>query len=297
MRFDSLITSRIDVFIKSRPSDDLDSLKDHVISTAKELASVGHPAGATAERREKLWKALLVRKRKAWSDFAKEFKRIGLATKVQSTILLQQKNDRWLREQPFPVIEEGGFAAVQNSEQHFVRLQGLLPKLRATLADHHGDVSTQELQRSIMLLESALSTSLSCRSRYLFPQSDCSLTNRNSLPRLTTYLNEYARLKCILRRLDSVLQSSGISAWGPTVSETVINTSETVTRMCHAISETIHKIKEFGDLPGALPVPASLLEGAQTLLSSTQECRDALRSIVINLKDTGLPILLRGSLY
>ena len=70
-----------------------------------------------------------------------------------------------------------------------------------------------------------------------------------------------------------------------------------MTRMCHAIYETIHNIKEFGDLPGASPVPASLLEGAQMLLSSTQECRDALRSIVINLKDTELPILLRGSLY
>jgi midasin len=165
MRFDSLITSRIAAFIKSRPSDDLDSLQAHIISTAKELASVGHPAGATAERREKLWKALLVRKRKAWSNFAKEFKRIGLATKVQSTILLQQKNDRWLREQPFSVIEKGSFADVHNSEQHFVRLQGLLPRLRATLADHHGDILTQELQRSIMLLESALSTSLSCRSK------------------------------------------------------------------------------------------------------------------------------------
>jgi len=165
MKFDSLITSRIEVFIKSRPSHDLDSLMEQMISTAKELASVNLPAGATAERREKLWKALLVRKRKAWSDFAKEFKRIGLATKVQSTILLRQKNDRWLREQPFPVVGADSFADVQNSEKHFVRLQGLLPMLRATLVDHHGDVSTRELQRSIMLLESALSTSLSCRSK------------------------------------------------------------------------------------------------------------------------------------
>jgi midasin len=165
MRFDSLITSRIEVFVKSRPSHDLDSLMEETISTAKELASVNIPVGATAERREKLWKALLVRKRKAWSDFAKEFKRIGLATKVQSTILLQQKNDRWIREQPSPVIGADSFADVQNSEKHFVRLQGLLPTLRATLADHHGDVSTRELQRSIMLLESALSMSLNCRSK------------------------------------------------------------------------------------------------------------------------------------
>ena len=165
MRFDSLITSRIEVFIKSRPSHDLDSLMEQMTSTAKELASVNLPVGATAERREKLWKGLLVRKRKAWSDFAKEFKRIGLATKVQSTILLQQKNDRWLREQPFPVIGADSFADVQNAEKHFVRLQGLLPMLRATLVDHHSDVSTRELQRSIMLLESALSMSLSCRSK------------------------------------------------------------------------------------------------------------------------------------
>jgi midasin len=165
MRFDSLITSRIEAFIKSRPSHDLDSLMEQVTSTAKELASLNLPAGATAERKEKLWKALLVRKRKAWSDFAKEFKRIGLATKVQSTILLRQKNDRWLREQPFPVIGADSFADVQNSEKHLVRLEGLLPMLRAALVGHHGDVSTRELQRSIMLLESALSVSLSCRSK------------------------------------------------------------------------------------------------------------------------------------
>ena len=165
MRFDSLITSRIEAFIKSRPSHDLDSLMEQVTSTAKELASVNIPAGATAERKKKLWKALLVRKRKAWSDFAKEFKRIGLATKVQSTILLRQKNDRWLREQRFPVIGADSFADVQNSEKHLVRLEGLLPMLRAALVGHHGDVSTRELQRSIMLLESALSVSLSCRSK------------------------------------------------------------------------------------------------------------------------------------
>jgi hypothetical protein len=111
------------------------------------------------------------------------------------------------------------------------------------------------------------------------------------------YLNEHARLQHISRRLSSIHQSSGISAQGPTVPDVVLNTAETVTRMCHAISETIHKIKEFEDLPGASPVPASLLEGAQMLLSSTQECRDALRSIVKNLKDSELAILLQGSLY
>jgi midasin len=178
-KFDTLITSRIDFFFGSVPSHSLDNLTEQMTSTAKELASVSLPVGATTGRREKLWKAALVRKRKAWSDFAKEFKRIGLATNVQSTVLLQLKNDRWLREQPFPDIGVDNFAAVQHSEQYFVRLQCLLPRLRDTLGNHHGDISGQELQRSVMLLESALSVSLNCRSKFVRSRIGCSLANKD----------------------------------------------------------------------------------------------------------------------
>ena len=172
-KFDSLIAERIDPFFKSRPSRDLDDLTEQIMSTAKELSSVSIPAGSTVERRLKLWKALMVRKRKAWSDFVKELKRAGLSTSVRSTVLLRQQNDRWLREQAFPVTADG----VQNSERYFVRLQGLLPRLRATLPDHHDDVPTQELQRSIMLLESALSMSISCRSELVLPRTSLTLTD------------------------------------------------------------------------------------------------------------------------
>ena len=295
-KFDSLITTHIDIFVKSLPSHDLNDLAEQIISTAKELASVPVSTGATAERREKLWKALLVRKRKAWSDFVKELKRIGLATSVQSTVLHRQKNDRWLREQPFPVLEDGNFPDVRSSEQIFFRLQCLLPRLRATLVDHHGDISTQELQRSIMLLESALSISLSCRSKLVQPQTTLALTNKNSLSRLAVNLNEYRRLKYLSRRLNSIHRSSEISAWGPSVSDTVLRTEDTLNRMCHAISETIHKVKEFGDLPGAPSAPAALLEGLQMLMSSTKDHRDKLRLVGRNLKEAEPPILLRGLL-
>jgi midasin len=294
-KFDILITSRIDSFVRSVPSHNLDNLMEQIIYTAKELASVNIPVGATVERKEKLWKASLVRKRKAWSDFAKEFKRIGLATNVRSTLLLQQRNERWLREQPSSDIGVGNFVDVQNSEKYFVRLQGLLPRLRATLANHHGDISAQDLQRSIMLLESALSLSLNCRSKLVFPRVGYFLANMDFLPRLATGLNAYARLKSISQRLDAIHQSSAISAWGPTTSKFVLNTEESVTRMSHAISETINKINELGGLPGASPAPATLLDGAQTLLSSTQECGDALQSIARKLKETKMHVLLQGS--
>jgi midasin len=171
-KFDMLITERIDFFVRSMSSHGLNDLMEQIIITAKELASINLPVNATAERREKLWKASLVRKRRAWSDFAKEFKRIGLATNVQSNVLIQQGNGRWLREQPSLDMDTGSsnFSDVQSSEQYFVRLQSQLPGLRATLVNHHGDVSAQELRRSIMLIESALSVSLKCRSKLVAPE-------------------------------------------------------------------------------------------------------------------------------
>ena len=184
-KFNSLISERIDPFFNSGPSRDMDDLTEQIMSTAKELSSVSFPAGSTVERKRKLLKTITVRKRKAWSDFAKELKRVGLSTSVRSTMLLQQRNDRWLREQSFPVTADGCDASIQTSERYFVRLQGLLPRLRASLADHHEDVPTQELQRSIMLLESALSLSLSCRSELVLPRTPLTLANICSFPKVS----------------------------------------------------------------------------------------------------------------
>jgi len=123
----------------------------------------------------------------------------------------------------------------------------------------------------------------------------CFLANMEFLSRLAIDLNAWARLKSLSQRLASIHQSSGISAWGPTASEIALNTEGSVTRMYHAISETINKINELGGLPGASPAPATLLEGVQILLSSTQECGDALRSIVRKLKETKMHVLLQGA--
>ena len=66
--------------------------------------------------------------------------------------------------------------------------------------------------------------------------------------------------------------------------------------MCSAISETIGKVNELGDLPGVSPVPTALLENARALLSSTKDRRDAIRLIGKNLNETTPPIILRGTL-
>jgi midasin len=79
------------------------------------------------------------------------------------------------------------------------------------------------------------------------------------------------------------------------VSHIVSGTEDTLSRICSAISETIDKVKELGDLPGVSPMPIALLENAQALLLSSKDRRDALQSIRKILSAT-TPILLRGAL-
>ncbi|KAF8827835.1 hypothetical protein HHX47_DHR4000508 [Lentinula edodes] len=71
-----------------------------IIVTSKELSSFSLPPSLSAERREKQQKALLTRKRKAWSDLLKELKRAGFAAHVKPDVLLQNQSTRWIREQP-----------------------------------------------------------------------------------------------------------------------------------------------------------------------------------------------------
>ncbi|KAI0270022.1 midasin [Gloeopeniophorella convolvens] len=277
-KFDSLISTRIQAFITSRPSHEVDAITEQIVFTAKELSSVVIPTGVSPERKEKLWKALLVRKRKAWSDFTKELRGVGLATNVQSTILLQQQNARRLREQPTPVVADGEYADVRKSEQCFVRLEGLLPGLRTALSNHHSEISTRELQRGVMLLESALSLSLSVRKR------------------LSNTLETHRTLKAVSKRLDSLSRHPDVSVWGRSGLDAATSTKAALDRMYHAVTEAIYKTKEFSGLPGAMSTPVALVEAAEALLSTTQDLRSSLRSLEQDVHATVPSVLLADEL-
>ena len=163
---------RCDILIVQhlRPSDGsysaqiVDDIAVEIITTSNELASISIPPKPGALR-EKQRKGLLVRKRKAWIDMLKELKRMGLANNVKPEILRQNMDQRWIREQPImPILPQSEFI-LQNGEVYFVKLLGSLPALRASLSNHHSDLSTRELHRGRMFLESGFSMAVDLRSR------------------------------------------------------------------------------------------------------------------------------------
>ncbi|KAF9262903.1 hypothetical protein L218DRAFT_369849 [Marasmius fiardii PR-910] len=162
IRFSQLIHSRVRPFVASKTGNALDEFAVDIIVTSKELAATSLPS--IPEKREKHAKALLNRKRKAWSDLLKELKKAGFSSSVKQEILLQNTSLRWTRDQP---IILGDSPPIRKAENYLHRLNGSLPGLRASLTNHHTDLGTRELQRGIMLLESAYSMAVDSRKQYV----------------------------------------------------------------------------------------------------------------------------------
>ena len=165
-KFDALINGGICTFIASRPAGKVDDLAVDIILTAKSMSTLLISGGDSVDTKTKRQKALLVRKRKAWSDLLRELKRVGFSTNVKSDVLSQQSDVCWIREQPLISNLPTAFASVQRGETYYRRLQGSLPELRKLLSDHHCDITTRELQRGMALLESGFFMALDARSRY-----------------------------------------------------------------------------------------------------------------------------------
>jgi midasin len=167
-RFEEIVTERIGPFISAKSPHIVDTLAVDIILSSKELSSISVPSSLPTERREKLHKAVLTRKRKAWSDLMKELKKAGFTSHVKPEILLQNCSTRWIRERPALTDHPDPAWDIQKSETYWNRLNTLFPLLRATIPSHHTDVSTRELQRGVAFLESGFTMAIELRTRYVY---------------------------------------------------------------------------------------------------------------------------------
>lgn len=158
--FDGLLCGRIITGMESRNSTNVDQFAVEIIERSQQLERATIPANTPNEKRPGAQKSLLNLKRKAWIDLLKELKRIGLSAAIRPDVLELQRNLRWAREQSHVEDE-----AVPGVEQYFQRLQVILPELRQQLTDHHADLSTRDLHRAIMFIESCFSLAFQGRSR------------------------------------------------------------------------------------------------------------------------------------
>jgi midasin len=135
-----------------------DNLATTIIERAEALAKEAMPVDIPPEKKTLAQKNLLTRKRKAWTDMLKELKRVGFSSAVKPDVLERQRSLRWLREQ-HTVTSNMTFGM----ETYFQKLQTVLPDLRLSVVDHHADISSRDMNRAMMFVESSFSVALQAR--------------------------------------------------------------------------------------------------------------------------------------
>jgi len=294
-KFDSLVTGRIRSFVRSRPAHIVDNFAVDIIVTAKELAAVSISRTLPAEKQEKQQKALLVRKRKAWSDLLKELKRGGFAVNIKPDVLRQQMDTRYIREQPIILSVAKPSMSIEKSENYFNRLHGSLPELRSSLSDHHADLTTRELQRGLTLLESGFTMALDSRSRYGFSLP----IHSASIPMIIIFslaqaFISYDKLEQMSRRLKMLASASKIVLSGCKLTEHISHINDTMCRLAGALDEISHGLDTFNELHPEPVIPASFVDQSKALTASTKVLRDRLAVVFNNVKLTALSFLLES---
>ncbi|KAJ6585296.1 midasin nuclear AAA ATPase [Mycena capillaripes] len=272
-KFGELLETRIRPFISSCSALIVDNLAVDVIVTTKELAAVAI-ASAPAEKREKQQKALMVRKRKAWSDLLKELKRAGFTTNVKPDVLRQQSDARWIREQPILQCPAEASATVAKGEDYYNRLNGTLPDLRLSLSGHHPDLVTRDLQKGVMFVESVFAMAIDSRSR------------------LADAFSDYAKLYRLSQRLNVLAASPRIAFYGRVMTNQVQTAHDILCKLISALKETNEGLAIFNALQPTPRIADSFLEQVKALELSTQGLYVQIKGILDVVDSSSLPILL-----
>ncbi|KAJ7264443.1 hypothetical protein B0H12DRAFT_1209400, partial [Mycena haematopus] len=272
-KFGDLLHTRIRQFIFSCSALIVDNLAVDIIVTTKELAAIAIPS-TPAEKWEKQQKALMVRKRKAWSDLLKELKHAGFSVNVKPDILRRQADTRWIREQPILQRLPEVSTTVMKGEDYYNRLNNALPNLRSSLSGHHPDLVTRDLQKGVMFVESVFAMAIECRTR------------------LADAFAHYARLQGLSERLHTLAASGDIAFYGRSMTIQVQQVHDTLCRLSSALKETSEGLVTFDALQPTPRIPDSLLEQVTATGLSTRSLCVYVKRIQNGIDSSSLPILL-----
>ncbi|TCD70746.1 hypothetical protein EIP91_001775 [Steccherinum ochraceum] len=259
-KFSSFIGDDLKPFLESHTPHQVEALAVDIISGMKSLSESAIASGTDGERRTKLLKNLLQRKRKAWSDMLKELKRSGLAANLKPEVLLRQRRTLWLREQPSTrdIVHT-------KVDLYWNRLMGALPLLRDSLVDHHADLSTREIQRGVMFVESCFSIAVAARAR--FAEAHIVL---GALSDTTSRLKQLSN--------NSVIHCAGFSA-----KSFAVYVSHSICKLASALSEMSEHLHMLVSLPGEIDVPDALLLDVLAEIAAVQQRRDPVSEVYKNV--------------
>lgn len=151
--------ARVEAYVSSceaRPdSSNLKELTDSIRQRVHELGQMVI-VGKTKEAQQKHASAILSLKKRAWAEFAKDFRRIGCSSRpIPSTLKIQEDSARLFSTAPFIDTTDALLSlSLRRVKEDFFYVVANMPRLRQRLADHHEDIGTDQLRRAIGSLQS-----------------------------------------------------------------------------------------------------------------------------------------------
>ncbi|KDR82591.1 hypothetical protein GALMADRAFT_206424 [Galerina marginata CBS 339.88] len=272
-KYDSVVANHLRPFIQTHSAQSVDDVASEIITTSKNLASLTVPSGLSGDLRRKHQKALLVRKKRAWADMLKELKHAGFASNVKPEILLQNASQRWIREQPIMPGTSSMDIEVDKGELYFTKLSGSLPSLRASLPTHHSDLTTRELSRGHMFLESGFSMAVDLRSR------------------LTATLDVYQQMQATVQRLHNLASCDECILPSSNLLASISSITKQLCRMSHALSELQDNANTLNQLEGV--IIGDIFSEISSLIDTTNALSLSVGSLLNTLNVAPLSLLTR----
>ncbi|KAJ3556791.1 hypothetical protein NM688_g1823 [Phlebia brevispora] len=274
--FTAFINNRLLVYLESHLPHSVESFAEEIITTSKALAEVPVPSSADATRRLKLQKSLLTRKRKAWSDTLKELKRAGFSSNVKPEALERNRSQRWIREQPPLDGEMKKPALVDKAEEYFYRLCGILPQLRNCLLDHSSDISTRELQRAVMHIESIFALAMRSRS--------CLECSARELQEMTK----------VYRRMQQISSDPHVAAAGHSVVAYLSFVKAVPTGLVRALRELSELLLQLQSDDSTVVIPPSLMMEINGTITALEEPSATVDEVLQAASSSAYPVLLQS---
>ena len=168
-RFTNILGSDVLGVLNDEAHNLVDAFATQIITTAQSLGNA--PITGSAEEKQKATKTLVMRKRRALTDLLKEMKRLGVSPNLKPDILAQQQSRSHLLECGLSSddFDPSLGAVIKKGNLYYHRLINGLQFIRDAMRSHHSDLSTRELQRTLLFTESTFSYGHSTRQKYVSP--------------------------------------------------------------------------------------------------------------------------------